>query len=261
MRHALLITALALLSTACAHHKDTVNEHHDSAHDQVVEVERVVEVQATETVAIPMARPSASYERLARWGKRTMASDAAVELPMGDGYLRYADLFRFVSEQTGIRIRYQEQNAAIKSKTVSTIGPTRLAKSDLIAWFQDACAFDSLVAAPFGPADRREWVVMDMADPNVSRLAQSVNENDLPALAGRSGMYVTCVLSLPDGVDNSRVRNALSQNSTRVAGLGRVMDFDKTANALMVTDFASVVANMRRTLDEMAIHLYEQSQR
>ena len=261
MRSALLITALALLSTACAHHKDAVNEHHEPAHKQVVEVERIVEVQATEPAAPPMARPDASYERRARWGARTMKSDQAVTIPVTDHGLSYRELFQFVSEQTGVRIRYEEQNATIKSRKVFVTGPTRVAKDDLLAWFQDACGFDNLVAAPFGPTDRREWVVVDLADPNVSRLVQSVDEDDLPQLAGRSGMYVTAVLSIPEGLDASRVRNALSQNATRMAGLGRVMDVDKTVNAVMVTDFASVVAGMRRSLDDMAIELYEQSQR
>jgi hypothetical protein len=48
--------------------------------------------------------------------------------------------------------------------------------------------------------------------------------------------------------------------STRTAGLGRVSDVGD-AGVVIVSDFANIVSAMRRTLDEMAIARYEQSQR
>ena len=88
----------------------------------------------------------------------------------------------------------------------------------------------------------------------------SVRLDWLPALAGRTGIYVSCVLTLPEGVDAPRVRQALSQYSTKTAGLGRINDA-ANAGVLIVGDFAAIVATMRRVLDEMAIQRYEAQQR
>jgi hypothetical protein len=259
MRHALIVAA-ALLPAACATHDQQIQEHeHPPAVVQVEEVPQHAAPAVQEPA--PMLRPDASYDRMARYGKRASTSDAAIVLPIGEAGMEYPELFRFVSEQTGIRIRYEQHNATIKSKKVYVTGPTRVAKDDLIAWMQDACMYDSLVVLPFGPSDRREYAAMDLANPHVVTFATTVHEDDLPALAGRAGMYVSSVLTLPHDVDPNRVRNALSQLSTRTAGLGRVMEMDKHAGAIMVSDFASVVANMRRMLDQLAIEQYEASLR
>ena len=136
MRHALIVAA-ALLPAACATHDKDIQEHeHPPAVVHVEEVEQHAAPAAQEPAPLP--RPDASYDRMARYGKRTMASDAAIDLPIGPGGMEFQELFRFVSEQTGIRIRYQQHNATIKSKKVYVTGPTRLAKDDLIAWMQDA---------------------------------------------------------------------------------------------------------------------------
>lgn len=266
MRRVLIVLA-ALVPAACAHHRDEIRE--SDLREPVVEVERVPAQnardprapQTAEPAPAPLRRPDAEYARLARYGKRTMASDAAVQVTEERGHLRYPDLFRFVSEETGVRIRFEEQNPTIKSKTVSTLGPGKVAKDDLIAWFQDACAVDMLVAVQLGPPDRREMLVMDMANPNLQSHAESVDEDDLPALAGRSGLYVSCVLTVPEGLEPQRVRNALASSSTRIAGLGRVMEIDGGSGQLLVTDFASVVSNMRQLLDRIAVDRWEAAQR
>ena len=75
---AVAIALLALLPAACAHQREEIREiHHQPPQvvevvevEKIVEVEKVVEVPA-EPVAKPLRKPVESYDRIARYGKRS----------------------------------------------------------------------------------------------------------------------------------------------------------------------------------------------
>jgi len=247
-----VLAALLLLPAGCVHARHDV---HDPDR-QVVEVERVVEAPAPEPEARPLPRPDASYARIARFDRRPQPGGDVVEIAIPDGGMGYGELFALVARETGLRIRYEPYNAVVKSKKLEIVGPVRVPRDDLFAWFQDACFVDGLVAVPYGPSDRREVVVLDQANANLTQHPDFVPEDALPELTGRTGLYVASVLTLPEGMDPARARQALSQYSTKTAGLGRINDIPD-ARALVVGDFASIVATMRRVLDELAIRQYE----
>ena len=256
----LAIALLALLPAACAHQREEVRviEHQP----QVVEVERIVEVEKTVEVpaAKPLRKPVESYERMARYGNRAAPGGEVLTIPVPDNGLAYPDLFELVARETGYRIRYEQHNAVVKSKRVSIVGDVKVPKDDLLAWFQDLCFVDGQIVLPYGPPDRREFAVLDYANAHVTSTPIFIDEDDLPDLAGRTGIYVAAVLTLPEGVDAPLVRQALSQYSTKTAGLGRINDA-ADSSVLIVGDFAAIVATMRRVLDEMAIQRYEAQQR
>lgn len=269
---ATVIVLLALLPAACAHQSEEVHRVRHAPEEitpeeitpveRVVEVEKVVEVPApvTEPAPEPLRRPDAAYARIARYGNRPAPGGEVLTIPVPSNGLAYPDLFELVARETGVRIRYEAYNAVIKSKRVSIVGPVEVPKDDLLAWFQDLCFIDGIVALPYGPGDRRELVVLDVANANLTTRPEFVTEDELPELAGRTGTYVSCVLTIPPGLEANRVRQALSQLSTKTAGLGRVNDIGESG-VLVVSDFVAIVANMRRLLDEMAIRRYEAQQR
>jgi len=264
MRRALLLS-LALLPAACAHTRHHAPEHARHHAEFVAGAQQAVAVEKEQAEAprpmLPMRAPTAASARIPTYGKRVLPKSETIRIEPRAGGWQWNELFEFVSKEAGVSIRYEQQNAVIKGKKVVWFGPMDVARADLIAWLQDLGVSQGLVISPHGPADRRSYFVMDYANAWITAQPTFVNEDDLPALSGRVGLYVSCVMTLPDGVEPSRARQALSQLSTKTAGLGRVNEVGKTAGVLVVADFAAVVANMRRTLDEMAERLYEQSLR
>ncbi len=269
-----LLLSLVLLPAACAHSGHHGRGYHEStdhapAHalqqaDGLEESDTTLVGAASGTVPaaeLPRRDPIFAKARIKRYGKRIVAPSDTLRIEPREGGWHWLDLLRFVSEEAEVSIRYEEQNAVLKGKKVSWIGPMDVARADLIPWVQDLGFYGGLIIVQQGPDDRRSYVVMDQANANLASQPVFVSENDLPALAGRVGLYVSCTLTLPEGVDPSRARQALSQLSTKTAGLGRVNDLGKDSRAVVVADFAAIVANMRRLLDEMALRMYEDSVR
>ncbi len=256
-----LVTTLLLLPllTACAHTGEFTG-------GDVVTVE--IEETRTQPDLPPEAapapvRPDAAYDRQRLYGHPPAAWSAGekIDVPVGrKGGMTYVELFKIVSDEAGILIRYQDSSATIKSRKVTFQGNVQVARNDLLAWLQDVAVLDSLVIIPFGPPTRGTYSALDLADPAVALGATFVAEGDLVTLVGRTGMFITSVLTVPEGIDPARARNALSQIATRTAGLGRVNDFGGGRH-LMVMDFAANVVSMRRTLDAMAIEAYQAATR
>ena len=281
----ILLLSLALLPAACAHTGRHDAGHHARRHHGAADHppehalhqagtagptdapgETGVPPTEAADVELPAATPTlrdpvVERQRIRWYGTRDLAASDTIRIEPRAGGWEWVDLLRLVSEEAKVSIRYQAYNAVIKGKKVSWIRPMDVARTDLVAWVQDLAFFDGIVIVPQGPSDRGSYVVMDVADANASGYPVFVPEDELAALAGRVGLYVTSVLTLPEGADPSRVRQALSQMSTKVAGLGRLNDLGKDSRVILVADFAAVVANMRRTLDEIAVRNYEDSVR
>ena len=269
-----LLLSLALLPAACAHtgrhdaghharghHGSTEHALHSTDGSEETETDAAAVTVALPAAALPLRDPVIERARLLSYGRRQLGNSDTIRIEPREGGWQWVDLLRFVSEEAQVSIRYAAQSAVIKGKKVYWIGPMDVARADLVAWVQDLAFFDGIVILPHGPDDRGSYAVKDFADGNMSSRAVFVPEDDLPALAGRVGLYVTSVLTLPEGADPSRVRNALRQMSTRTAGLGRLNDVGQDSRVIVVADFASVVADMRRTLDAMAVQTYEDSVR
>ena len=204
---------------------------------------------------------SSSRERLRRFMNPEPRDESGerIEFEARPSGWAFGELFRLVSEETGATILYDTHNAIIKGKKVSFTGTQRVARDESLGWLQDVCSTHGLVLIPHSVPKRNAWFAVDQANPQTSTRPTFIAEDDLPDYVGRSGLYIVSVLTVPDGIEPGRVRQALSQLSTKTAGLGRINDVGEGIS-LIVADFAHIVATMRRTLDEMAVRRWEHAQ-
>ena len=158
MYRALLVTVF-VLPAACAHPRQAMQ----APPAQGVVLERAASEEVVEIAEPAPCRPDAAYDRIARYDARPVPSGEMVEIPIAPNGTTYQELFAIVVRETGVRIRYEPQNAIVKHMRPSFVGPVRVPRDDLIAWFQDTCLVDGLVALQHGPADRHEMVVLDTA--------------------------------------------------------------------------------------------------
>ncbi len=251
---ALAVSAL-LAAAGCANTRtETVEEVEFLGSDVVMETVEVVEEAA------PVVRPQREMDRRDRFDSwHPVTGGESIEVDLGERGMAFGDLFALVHEHTDHALFWDPHNAAIKSRRVQGVGSVRIARGDLLAWVQDIAKQSGLVVRPLGPQSRRQWTVMDQAHPGLVSNAVFVAEDDLYKYRGREGVYVNSALTVPEGVDPARARMALSQLSTKTAGLGRINDLPG-ANVLTVGDFADIVAQMRRLLDEMAVARWQSSQ-
>jgi hypothetical protein len=213
----------------------------------------------SEAAKIPARRPEGAYARRARWGRRpTVACSVVVFLPEANGWT-IPELFETVGRQTGRSILFDPANRQIKTHKVVLVGPRSIHHSQIFEWLQGVLHVRGLTLVPNGPrgADgERQWICVDQADPALEASGDFVPEDELPLHAHRDGVLISTALTVSPSLDVSRIRTALSQLSTRTAGIGRVMDV-KGSGAIFARDYAPIVARMRRLLDEMEIAAWE----
>ena len=171
-------------------------------------------------------------------------------LPRDNGW-RIDELFEMINKTTGVSILYDGGNATFKQAKVEFIGAHVIPESELFAWLQAVLSYRKLVLVPVGPKSpdgKQQWFVMDQADPSMKSRPYFIEESEVFDFAERDGLYVTTTLRVRDTVDPTRARNALSPLSTATAGIGRIQD---NGHFLIVSDFAPVVASMKRLLDRI----------
>ncbi len=177
--------------------------------------------------------------------------DEIVQLnPRPEGW-KIEDLFRAISEMTGASILYEKSNAVIKSKTITFIGTQPIPKARLFDWLQAVLSYHCLVLVPVGPpgpGGQQQWFALDQANAGLTSHPVYVAEDKLEDYADRDGLYVVTTITLKNIKDTSRVRQALSQMSTKTAGLGRINDI-QGSRALIVGDFAPIVVAMKRLVE------------
>ena len=174
-----------------------------------------------------------------------------VRLMPKDGGWKIDELFDAINKTTGISILYDSGNATFKQSKVEFVGMHVIPESELFAWLQAVLSYRKLVLVPVGPKSpdgKQQWFVMDQADPSMKSRPYFIEENEVFDFADRDGLYVTTTLRVRDTVDPTRARNALSPLSTATAGIGRIQD---NGHFLIVSDFAPVVAAMKRLLDRI----------
>ncbi len=160
------------------------------------------------------------------------------------------DLFEHISKATGRSILYQSTNAAVKNSKVEFIGDHVIRDDQLFDWLQSVLAYHKLVlvpVGPIGPDGKQQWFVMDQADPNLRSRPLYIQEKDIFDYENRDGLFVVTTLTLEFIADTARVQRALAPLSTQTAGIGRIQEITGT-RALIVSDFAPVVAAMKRLL-------------
>ncbi len=167
-----------------------------------------------------------------------------------EGGWEIVDLFTAISEMTGASILYEAQNAVIKGKKISFIGTQAIPKTRLFDWLQAILSYHGLVLVPVGPKGpegQQQWFALDQANANLTSRPVYIEEDEIEDYADRDGLYVVTSFKLVHIKDTSRVRQALSQMSTKTAGLGRINDI-QGSRALIVGDFAPIVAAMKKLL-------------
>ncbi len=264
-RTPLPLLALTLALASCAATRAETASHPAPRGEPVaatVNAARPAEAAPLPTAApVRLTRPDAAYARIARFGRREVpAQNDLITFDAPADGIEWRELIQRVATEARVTIVYDEANATIRGRRVTLRGKLAVPRGDLVAWSADVAAVNGLALIPLGPADRRQFVLLDMANPVLSQTPEFVPEDELPEYAGRGGLYISSVLKLPAGVDTARVRQMLSQFSTRTAGLGRVTDLSDTGS-IVVSDFAHVVATMRRALDEMEIRAWEEQER
>ena len=173
--------------------------------------------------------------------------------PKGDGSGGWTvpDLLEQIQRTTGISILYDSGNAGLKQAKVEFVGTHVIRESELFDWLQAVLSYRKLVLVPVGPKSPgtglQQWFVMDQADPNLKSRPVYIAEDDIEKYADRDGLYIVTTLTLKYITDTTRVRNALAPLSTTTAGIGRIQDIPGSS-ALIVGDFAPVVAAMKRLL-------------
>jgi hypothetical protein len=182
-------------------------------------------------------------------------SGPTVRLAVRPGGWTVADVLEEVTRVTGRPILYDGTNATFKQAKIEFLCATdglEMQQSELFPFVQAALSYRKLVLVPVGPKlanGEQAWFVMDLADPSLKSRPVFLEESEVLDYADRDGLYVVTTLRLRDTVDAVRARNALSPISTATAGIGRVQD--NGGRFLIVSDFAPVVAAMKRTLDRI----------
>lgn len=200
-------------------------------------------------LALAMAAPAAAQDNGDDSPLRE--EDEIVQLNPREGGWDIQDLFRAISEMTGASILYEGQNAVIKSKKIEFIGTQPIPKTRLFDWLQAVLSYHGLVLVPVGPPGpdgQQQWFALDQANANLTSRPVYVDEDEILEYADRDGLYVVTSITLKNIKDVSRVRQALSQMSTKTAGLGRINDI-QGSRAMIIGDFAPIVAAMKRLVD------------
>lgn len=196
--------------------------------------------------------PAPSPRSAASSRREPAANDPVVRLLPKDGGWRIDELFEMVGKTTGTSFLYDGNNATFKQAKIEFTGVHEIRESELFDWLQAVLSYRKLVLVPVGPktpgTNRQQWMVMDQADPSMKSRPTYIDESEVFDYADRDGLYVTTSLRLRDTVDPTRARNALSPLSTQTAGIGRIQD---QSNFLIVSDFAPVVAAMKRMIDRI----------
>ena len=178
-------------------------------------------------------------------------SQRVVHLNPKDGGWTILELFDSIQKSTGISILYDGTNQAVKTQKVEFVGTHVIPEDELFDWLQATLSFKKLVLVPVGPKSpegRQQWFVMDQADPMLRARPFYVDEKDIYKYQDRDGLFVVTTLTLKHISDTNRVRTALQLLVTQTAGIGKIQDI-AGSRALIVADFAPIVAAMKRLLD------------
>ncbi len=190
---------------------------------------------AAETLPAPAPQPTAG----------------TVKITPREGGWQVIELIEHIHRATGRSVLYQSTNAALKNSKVEFIGDHTIHESELFDWLQAVLSFHKLVLVPVGPKGpdgAQQWLVMDQADPNLRSRPTWIEERDVFRHEDRDGFFVVTMLRVRDTVDPARVQRALAPLSTQTAGIGRIQEM---GSYLIVSDFAPVVAAMKRMLDRI----------
>lgn len=162
-----------------------------------------------------------------------------------------SELCAALTQATGRPILLDRVDAAVRANRVECTADIEMSGPRLFDWVQAALFQKDLALVPVGPRCanwERTWQVRSICDPVMISSAVEVEDDHVLDYADRNGLYVVTTLRVPEGVDTTQMRNALSLLATQTAGLGRISDVPKS-HSLVVIDFGPVVAAMKRQID------------
>ena len=175
-----------------------------------------------------------------------------VEITCPPEGMRVLDLLNMVSAKLGAVLIYDPaSNTKLMTAKLQALGTWRVPRSGLLDMCRAALTHQNLMIVPVGSSVGGEVLsVLDMNNPMVKTSPTWVPENEVLGYARCDGLYIVTTFRIRDTVDTARVRNALTSLTTQTASIGRVQDVPG-GRALVVGDFAPVVAVMKRIVDQI----------
>jgi hypothetical protein len=183
---------------------------------------------------------------------REPATGPIVEVTCPPEGMPALDLLRLLNEKTGAIVVYDlVTNQKLKLARVQWVGTWRVPSSRLVDAVRAALHQQAMVMMPMDVGGTAEaYAVVDMNNPVVKTRPTWIPESEVYAHEVCDGLYVLTTLRVRDIVDTARVRQALTLLTTQTASIGRVQDVPG-GRAIVVGDFAPVVAAMKRVVDEI----------
>lgn len=251
MKASAVSTLAVLVLAGCAGHRGEV------AADEVIREEQVVVTKvaprppAVSAPAAPIeweAWPPADAVNL----QREAPTGEMVELKSPPGGMPFLELVALVSEKTGAVIAYDSNtNQRLKSSRFESVGTWRVQSSRLIDALRSILATSNQVIMPMSlGGDGAGYMIYDQNNPLMKMGVEWVPESRVLGYEHADGKYIVTVLRVRDIVDTGRLRQALTSQTTQTAALGRIQDVPG-GRGIVVSDFAPVVAAMKRIVDEV----------
>jgi hypothetical protein len=179
------------------------------------------------------------------------ADEDLVELVSMPGRSTPLALLHQFHEVTGVVLLYDEQTRPDLRERFTWLGTWRGPRSRALDFLRALLATRELVAVPIGPSVAPwGYRIASMNDPSLRTRPIVLEEDEVLAHGDLAGTYVLTVLHVHEDLDRGRARQALSTLTTSTANLGRIHDVEGT-RAIVVADWAPLVATMKRALDEI----------
>ncbi|MCE9636354.1 MAG: hypothetical protein K8T90_11680 [Planctomycetes bacterium] len=246
------VSALAVLVLAgCAGHRGEVAEN-DVTHEEPVVVTKLAPRPVTAAApAAPIeweAWPPADAVNL----PREAPTGEMIELKSPPGGMPFLELAALVSEKTGAVIAYDPVgNQKLRTTRFEWAGTWRVQTSRLIDALRSILATSNQVIMPMSlGGDGAGYMIYDQNNPLMKMGVEWVPESRVLGYEHADGKYIVTVLRVRDMVDTVRLRQALTSQTTQIASIGRIQDVPG-GRGIVVSDFAPVVAAMKRIVDEV----------
>ncbi|MCG3135084.1 MAG: hypothetical protein HMLKMBBP_02587 [Planctomycetes bacterium] len=178
--------------------------------------------------------------------------DKVIKIVPVEGGYKVEDLFKYIYKTTGRSILYDSgPSSKVKQLKVEFTGEHLVRESELFSWLQSVISFQQLVLVPVGPIapdGTQQWYCLEQANQMVRSRPVYLREEQIFEYENRDGLYVVTSVTLQNISDTARVKAALQQLASTSSSIGKVQDVPGS-RALILADFAPMVASMKRLLD------------
>lgn len=190
-------------------------------------------------------------------GPRALAEDAPAPERISMSFAAETQVEEILkaAASAGLPLQWNPGDKQIRGRQISA--PLRIATDakGLLSRLRAVLVFYELVIVPTGPQSDPTYFVMDARQPSVlMRLKPEtveVTAENVESLKSEDGRYVTTTIRPRNISDMRALRNMVSRILT-MNNIGSAVEVPES-NALMVTDFAPVVAVIWETVKEMDV--------